>query len=619
MKKILIIFVLINSFSFSQYYPRLTELRGLEDSLGNTHLFYRQIYASSGCWSKSIWHLDVRAQLDTFFIMDGGGIVYPGGSCEGPYINDYEFFNNDPAKFIYCGYELWIDPVAKLVRYDGEIPIGTFVLTEIEISMQDENKVYISEMSALFKSTDGGYNFEFIDTTQVIDISLISLSRNDDSQIYGIDDNKLVRSENDGHSYIIVDNSDWSENTQLYYDSDGSHMYGLSNSYNYQTQSYTGTIFISDDNGNPFTWNKQIEYSGNLYFTLDNNQAGEIYYSAGKRIFKSKDFGNSFILYKELDRNITGLYKKSVTNILYASTPHKICEISPDTLNVIKEIPIPDDVFSWFPLSIGNKWIYYSTFHDVLGDSVRFNSTSEVVGYKVISSNVYSEVFVKEIPIEDSSYKNAGYQYFRTDSSEGKIYSAAIENDSLLYEKLYMDLLAEVGDTIPVDNGIYFESEVPFTQFNLDSRKRTFSGVSTPLLDIEIVRGFGVVYQNMWELGESRNVLRGCMINGIVFGDTTIVSVEDESPIINNYRLEQNYPNPFNPTTKIKYQIPKAGLVTLKAYDVLGREVVTIVNEEKLTGNYEVEFGGSNLSSGIYFYRLQAGDFIDTKKFVLIK
>jgi hypothetical protein len=182
-----------------------------------------------------------------------------------------------------------------------------------------------------------------------------------------------------------------------------------------------------------------------------------------------------------------------------------------------------------------------------------------------------------------------------------------------------MDLLAEVGDTIPVDNGIYFESEVPFTQFNLDSRKRTFSGVSTPLLDIEIVRGFGVVYQNMWELGESRNVLRGCIINGIVFGDTTIVSVEDESPIINNYRLEQNYPNPFNPTTKIKYQIPKAGLVTLKAYDVLGREVVTIVNEEKLTGNYEVEFGGSNLSSGIYFYRLQAGDFIDTKKFVLIK
>jgi hypothetical protein len=99
------------------------------------------------------------------------------------------------------------------------------------------------------------------------------------------------------------------------------------------------------------------------------------------------------------------------------------------------------------------------------------------------------------------------------------------------------------------------------------------------------------------------------------------VSVEDENanqlPL--QFRLYQNYPNPFNPTTKIKYEISKTGLVTLKVYDVLGREVATLVNEEKPSGIYEVEFDGSNLSSGVYFYRMRAGDFIDTKKFVLIK
>ena len=85
------------------------------------------------------------------------------------------------------------------------------------------------------------------------------------------------------------------------------------------------------------------------------------------------------------------------------------------------------------------------------------------------------------------------------------------------------------------------------------------------------------------------------------------------------FALEQNYPNPFNPTTKIKYQLPKAGFVTLKVYDVLGEEIVTLVNEEKQTGNYEVNFDAKNLSSGIYFYKLQAGDFVETRKMVVLR
>ena len=83
--------------------------------------------------------------------------------------------------------------------------------------------------------------------------------------------------------------------------------------------------------------------------------------------------------------------------------------------------------------------------------------------------------------------------------------------------------------------------------------------------------------------------------------------------------LYQNYPNPFNPTTKIEYSIPKTSFVTLKVYDILGREVVMLVNEEKSVGNYKAEFNGSNLSSGIYFYKLQAGDYTSVKKMVLLK
>jgi hypothetical protein len=87
----------------------------------------------------------------------------------------------------------------------------------------------------------------------------------------------------------------------------------------------------------------------------------------------------------------------------------------------------------------------------------------------------------------------------------------------------------------------------------------------------------------------------------------------------NIFSLEQNYPNPFNPTTSIQYAINSRQLVQLKVYDVLGNEVVTLVNEQKEPGYYEVEFNATQFSSGVYFYRLQAGDFVQTKKMILMR
>ena len=86
-----------------------------------------------------------------------------------------------------------------------------------------------------------------------------------------------------------------------------------------------------------------------------------------------------------------------------------------------------------------------------------------------------------------------------------------------------------------------------------------------------------------------------------------------------SYNLYQNYPNPFNPSTMIRYEIPKESFVSLKIYDVLGREVKTLVNEDKPAGSYEINFNAASLSSGIYFYRIKAGSFVQTKKLMLLK
>ena len=95
--------------------------------------------------------------------------------------------------------------------------------------------------------------------------------------------------------------------------------------------------------------------------------------------------------------------------------------------------------------------------------------------------------------------------------------------------------------------------------------------------------------------------------------------VEEISNVITDFYLEQNYPNPFNPSTTISYSVPELSFVTLKVYDVLGSEVAVLLNEEKSAGAYEVEFEEGRLSSGIYFYQLKAGDFIQTKKMILMK
>jgi hypothetical protein len=97
------------------------------------------------------------------------------------------------------------------------------------------------------------------------------------------------------------------------------------------------------------------------------------------------------------------------------------------------------------------------------------------------------------------------------------------------------------------------------------------------------------------------------------------VSTEDTNLLPDNSVLYQNYPNPFNPRTKLSFVISHLSLVTLKVYDVLGNEVASLINEKKPAGEYEIDFDASDLTSGIYLYKLQTENYVETKKMILIK
>ena len=170
----------------------------------------------------------------------------------------------------------------------------------------------------------------------------------------------------------------------------------------------------------------------------------------------------------------------------------------------------------------------------------------------------------------------------------------------------------------------------PPSGFMTDSTGRTHNVPATlpgdaaysPLWEVYIYDNadFNMVH----DLASAQNA--NILVMGAADVNCPIVQVSNPTAVEDNlnnqpsaYSLEQNYPNPFNPTTNIGYRIPGTGFVSLKVYDALGREVATLVNEVKPAGNYLVNFNASNLASGIYFYRLKAGNFTQNHKMILLK
>ena len=127
--------------------------------------------------------------------------------------------------------------------------------------------------------------------------------------------------------------------------------------------------------------------------------------------------------------------------------------------------------------------------------------------------------------------------------------------------------------------------------------------------------GFGGFFGNYRNAGTNDPMIRATVLMPSLVG---ISQISTEVPDV--YSLSQNYPNPFNPSTTINFSIPKSSDVSLRVYDVLGKEIATLVDEFKNAGSYSVDFNAtSGLTSGVYFYTITTGNFTDTKKLMLIK
>ncbi|GEM_PF-1424201 len=260
-----------------------------------------------------------------------------------------------------------------------------------------------------------------------------------------------------------------------------------------------------------------------------------------------------------------------------------------------------------FPLHIGNVWQYQDYMLE--GEIPLQEGYSQVrIQSDTLMPNGRRYLNVPLQPQQPIFVRNDGfktYQYQGVDSAEFVRY----------------DFSKKAGDTVAI---FHLGSETSAIRCT-DIRREDIFGAPRSIFSFEDLALYGrdQVVDSVGILGYTDRLawgysLIGAIIDGVTYG--TVLAVKEhpaETPV--SFALYQNYPNPFNPTTRFQFTLAESRLVSLKVYDVLGREIATLVHEKKNAGNYSLQWYAGSYPSGVYFYRIQAGSFSQTKKMVLLK
>ncbi len=270
-----------------------------------------------------------------------------------------------------------------------------------------------------------------------------------------------------------------------------------------------------------------------------------------------------------------------------------------------------NNVYSWdaeaakfYPLAVGNQWSYHYISRG--GNPIpcypnnQYNYIITVTGDTVFNGHKY--------------YKFSNGDRLRIDSTSMNVYkflgAGECLIDSLLAKKNSQVNSCELWGVVNDTNMVSFAGE--------NRRSFNISGIG---YSKRLMFGIGIYFHGGCELGSGFDKqLNGCIINGVQYGQMLgLNNISNELPA--QYSLSQNYPNPFNPVTKIKFDISGSSetQTLLSVYDVLGREVTVLVNQQLQPGTYEADWDASAYPSGVYFYKLEIGSFTDTKKMVLLK
>jgi hypothetical protein len=285
----------------------------------------------------------------------------------------------------------------------------------------------------------------------------------------------------------------------------------------------------------------------------------------------------------------------------------------------LNSMPPDSNVFKYFPLNVGNRWTWF-VFHNFSPGNGYESLTIQAA--EVINNHVYYKT-KRDLFYFYNNQHIITTQHYRIDSLTGNLYVYNVQNNT---ECLSDSLNSQLNDSANVvcGYGWYRYKTETYNIFSQNYNAKAFywSNYFEGGSERKYAENTGRVYErSQFVMSSEIYTLRGCVINGVLRGDTsTFVGINHiSSEVPEKFSLSQNYPNPFNPITYFEFRTADFGLVRLKVYDLLGKELQILVNEQLSPGIYRVDFDGSSLPSGVYYYKLESGDFTETRKMVLIK
>ena len=368
------------------------------------------------------------------------------------------------------------------------------------------------------------------------------------------------------------------------------------------TYLFTGTgkdLFISSNNGN--SWIPK-GFSGARCFALKNN---DLFVGTYSGVYHSTDNGN---YWTQVNNGITDPYGKDVMALavsginIFAGTADYVFITTDDGTNWTQV----NNGLGRFIQSLAVNGSYVFAGH---GDGQGiFRSSNNGINWTQKNTGLPSGTSVPEIAVYNGNIYAGTYTGVYKSSNDGESWEAISNGLTYLDVRAFAfagnNLFAGINDNENNNGGVFISSNNGANWIAVNDGLGNKHISSLIIHNDYIFAGTYQITGSVWRRPLSEIV-------------TTVEQSNILMPSI--FYLKQNYPNPFNPTTKISYSIKEEGLVTLKVYDILGKEIVTIVNENKPEGIYEVEFNASQLPNGMYIYKLQAGGFSDVKKMLLLK
>ncbi len=381
------------------------------------------------------------------------------------------------------------------------------------------------------------------------------------------------------------------------------------------TNNFAQKIKIMNPNGNESFTASTYQY---IYLEKDTLKNYNISFSKnnGKEwlsISKNYLANNNYFNYSVLSWQVPNIYSDSCLLKISNSLDTSNYDISDKMFSIVEGAVKKE--FN-FPLQIGNAWFFVYE-----GDLYNVPNPKILTIVKVSKDTLMDDEnrYAVIDRFDSSTYNN------KWDKYEG-IYKLLRVEGSKVYE--YPNILlfdcnwTEQGQSTGNWSPFVIDYVPLFEQFYLTYYLKTFSEEWTSYMD---GIGFYELYILHWnDYSRSSRTLVGCLLNGKSYGKIITDIKNGNAELPNKYDLYQNYPNPFNPTTTISYTLPEAGAVKIKIYDILGREVAKLVDEQKNAGKHSVVWNGNDdsgkmVASGNYFYQIICGDFIQTKKMILLK